>query len=139
MAAGDYVIPLDGKFYSGSEGSTASTERDNVDEVRLRMTARTAEAVRRGKTWVAKKPTVLEGTLEFKVFDLESDAFVAVLSAAFIAKSRVALKAESYSGNASLDADFYITGFSHDQNNAEIAVYNVTAEPTDELRDPTYS
>jgi hypothetical protein len=138
MAAGDYVLPLNGELFSGTAGSTPSTERDNVDEVRLRMTGRTAEAVRRKKSWVAKKITVREATLEFKAYDIESDAFVTALASAFMNGTKIALYPTSYSGGPGLDADFYVTGFSRDENNTEIGAYNVTAEPTDELRDPNW-
>ncbi len=139
MAAGDYRIGLDGKFYSGTAGTTASTERDNVDEVSLGLSTRTAEALRRGKTWVATVVIALEGTLTFKVFDIDSDAFVTVLRTAYMGKSRVALFPKDAATGEGLDADFYITGFTRDESNADIIAYNVEAKPTDELRDPAWS
>ena len=60
MAAGDYRIGLDGKFFYGPSGSQASTEANNVRNVNLNLSARTAEAVRRGKKWVAKNPVPRE-------------------------------------------------------------------------------
>jgi hypothetical protein len=36
--------------------------------------------VRRGKKWVAKKPVVTEATLEFEVYDIEADPFLAAAS-----------------------------------------------------------
>ena len=82
MAAGDYRIGLDGKFYHGPSGAQASTEADNVRNVNLNLSKRTAEAVRRGKKWVAKKPVVTEATLEFEIYDIEGDAFLGAVKSA---------------------------------------------------------
>jgi hypothetical protein len=138
MAAGDYRIGLDGIFNSGAAGSTAATERDNVDDVNLNLSKRVAEAVRRGKTWVAIKPTVTEATLEFTVFDIDSDAFVAVLRAAFLADTRVALYPKDAATGEGLDADWYITQFSRAEDNEDFIKYSVQARPTDEERDPAW-
>jgi len=81
MAAGDYRIGLDGKFHYGASGSQASTEADNVRNVNLNMSKRMAEAVRRGKSWVAKKPVITEGTVEFEIYDIEGDAFLTAVRA----------------------------------------------------------
>lgn len=139
MAAGDYRIGLDGVFLSGASGSTASTERDNVDDVNLSLSKRVAEAVRRGKTWVAIKPTVTEATLTFVVFDIDSDAFVAALRAAFMADTRIALYPKDASSGEGLDADWYITNFSRAEDNEDFIKYNVEARPTDEERDPSWA
>lgn len=138
MAAGDYRIGLNGKFYSGSAGSQAATERDNVDEVVATFTGRTAEALRRGKTYVATEVVALEHTLTFKVFDIESDAFVTQIRTAFFAKTKLAFWAKDASTGEGLDADYVITGFSRDENNANIIAYNVEAKPNDGQRNPVW-
>jgi len=91
MAAGDYRIGLDGKFFHGPAGATATTEADNVRNVNLNLSKRTAEALRRGKQWVAKKPIATEATLEFEIFDIEGDAFLAAIRDAFMNDTRIAL------------------------------------------------
>ena len=139
MAAGDYRVGLDGKFYYGSSGSQASTEADNVFNVNMGMTRRTAEAVRRGKTWVAKKPTIAEATVEFEMYDIDSDAFLTAIKDAFMNSTRIALYPTDASSGEGLDADFYITKFSRSEANEEFMTYSVTAEPTDEERDPAWS
>jgi len=111
MAAGDYRIGLDGKFFYGSSGSQASTEANNVRNVNLNLSARTAEAVRRGKKWVAKKPTVLEASVEFELFDIEGDSFLSTIKTAFMNRSKVALYPTDATSGEGLDADFYVTGF----------------------------
>lgn len=138
MAAGDYRIGLDGKFYRGAAGSTPSTEADNVDNVNLNCSARMAEAVRRGKTWVAKKAIILEATVDFELFDIEGDAFVAAIKAAFLGKSRIALYPTDADSGEGLDADYYISNFTRSESNTEFITYKVTAEPTDEQRDPNW-
>ena len=139
MAAGDYRVGLDGKFYYGTAGSQANTEANNVDDVSLSLSARTAEAVRRGKTWVANKPTVLEATLEFKLYDIDSDAFLAAIKNAYTGRTRIALYPRDAAGGEGLDADYYITAFNRSEDNEEFITYNVTAVPTDEQRDPTWT
>jgi hypothetical protein len=138
MAAGDYRIGLDGKFYYGDSGAQATTLADNVRNVNLAMSKRTAEAIRRGKTWVAKKPVITEGTLEFEIFDIEGDAFLTAVKNAFMNDTRIALYPTDAPSGEGLDGDFYITNFSRNEGNEEFVTYSVTAEPTDEERDPVW-
>jgi hypothetical protein len=138
MAAGDRRIGLDGVFYYGDAGSQADTEASNVDNVRVQLSARTAEAVERGKSFVTKKPTVLEPTLTFDVADKEGDAFVAALESAAYDKTRLALYPTDASSGKGLDADYYITEFSRSETNTQFITYSVTAVPTDESRDPVW-
>ncbi|HID74468.1 MAG TPA: hypothetical protein EYP56_00550, partial [Planctomycetaceae bacterium] len=84
MAAGDYRIGLDGKFLYGAAGSTATTEADNVRNVNLNLSKRVAEALRRGKKWVAKKTIATEAAVEFEILDIEGDAFLAQIKNAFM-------------------------------------------------------
>lgn len=139
MAAGDYRIGLDGKFLYGTAGSTATTEADNVQDVSLGVSARTAEAIRRGKTWVATKPTILEGTVEFGMLDIEGDSFLADIKSAFFGKTKIALYPKDAATGEGLDADYYIVDFKRDEANEEFISYNVTAKPTDETRDPSWT
>ena len=139
MAAGDYRIGLDGKFYYGTAGSQASTEADNVRNVNLNLTARTAEAVRRGKDWVAKKAVVLEAEITFEVYDIEADAFLSAIKNAYIGKSKIALYPTDASSGEGLDCDCYITSFGRNENNEDFIVYSVTAVPVDEQRDPSWT
>jgi hypothetical protein len=138
MAAGDYRIGLDGKFLYGPAGAPAPTETSNVRNVNLNLSKRTAEAVRRGKKWVAKKPVVTEATLEFEVYDIEADPFLAAVKTAFMNDTRVAFYPKDAASGEGLDADFYVTAFSRSESNEEFITYSVTAEPTDELRDPAW-
>ena len=138
MAAGDYRIGLNGKFHHGASGAQAATEANNVRNVNLNLSKRTAEAVRRGKKWVAKKPVITEGTVEFECYDIEADALVAALRAAFMADTRIALYPTDADTGEGLDADFYITKFSRNEANEDFITYSVTAEPTDEERDPNW-
>jgi len=139
MAAGDYRIGLDGVFYHGAAGATAATEADNVRNVNLNLSKRTAEALRRGKKWVAKKPIATEATLEFEIFDIEGDAFLAAIRDAFMNDNRIALYPTDDASGEGLDADYYITNFSRNESNEEFITYSATAEPTDEVRDPTWA
>jgi len=139
MAAGDYRIGLDGKFHYGASGSQASTEADNVRNVNLNMSKRMAEAVRRGKSWVAKKPVITEGTVEFEIYDIEGDAFLTAVKSAFMNDTRIALYPTDAASGEGLDADFYISSFSRNEANEEFIAYSVTAEPTDEERDPAWA
>ncbi len=139
MAAGDYRIGLDGKFHYGASGAQASTEADNVRNVNLNMSKRMAEAVRRGKKWVAKKPVITEGTVEFEIYDIEGDAFLAAVKSAFMNDTRIALYPTDAASGEGLDADFYISSFSRNEANEEFIAYSVTAEPTDEERDPAWA
>jgi len=138
MAAGDYRIGLDGKFYYGTAGNQASTEANNVRNVNLNLSKRTAEAVRRGKKWVAKKPVVTEASLEFEIFDIEGDAFLSAIKNAFMNDTRIALYPTDAASGEGLDADYYITNFSRNEANEDFITYSVTAEPTDEERDPAW-
>lgn len=139
MAAGDLRIGLNGIFYYGDSGSTASTEHNNVHDVTLNASARTAEALRRGKKWVTKKPTYLEASVDFKLHDVDSDALVPLLRAAYLNQTRIALYPTDASGGDGLDADYYVTKFTRNESNPDFITYEVTAEPTDEERDPSWS
>jgi len=138
MAAGDYRMGLDGKFYYGTAGAQANTEADNVRNVNLNLSKRTAEALRRGKKWVAKKTIATEASVEFEVFDIEGDSFLTNLKNAFMLNTKIALYPKDAASGEGLDADFYISGFSRNENNEDFIVYSVTAEPTDEQRDPAW-
>ena len=138
MAAGDYRIGLDGKFYYGSAGSTAGAEADNVRSVNLNLSKRTAEALRRGKKWVAKKPVATEATLEFEILDIEGDTFLSNIKNSFMNDTKVALYPTDGASGEGLDADYYITAFNRAENNEDFIVYSATAEPTDEGRDPNW-
>ncbi len=45
---------------------------------------------------------------------------------------------KSAASGEGLDADFYVTNFSRNEANEEFIAYSVTAEPTDEERDPAW-
>lgn len=139
MAAGDYRMGLDGAFLYGSAGSTPAGEADNVDNVNLEMSARMAEALRRNKKFVSKKPTYLECSLSFSLYDIEGDVLVAAIRAAFVNKTRVAMYPKDADSGEGLNADWYISKFSRTEDNEGYIMYAVTAEPTDELRDPTWA
>ena len=138
MAAGDVELGLNGDFLYGSGGSPASTSTINVDDVSVKMTKRFAEWVRRTRKWVGKKPTTREASIEFKVLAVEGDAFLTAVESAWINDTRIALYPKSSSSGKGLDGDFYIGDFNRDEDNEEAIVYNVTAVPTDELREPEW-
>lgn len=141
MATGDIRVGLEGEFYYGTAGTTPTTEAENVDSVSLSISKRTAERIKRHKRYVTKKVTVTEATLSFEISDEEGDAFLTAIKNAAMNDTRIALYAldvESASGGEGLDADWYITEFSRDENNAEFVSYKVTAVITDEDRDPSW-
>jgi hypothetical protein len=138
MAAGDYRIGLHGEFLYGAAGSPATTVANNVRNVNLNLSKRTAEALRRGKQWVAKKTIATEASVEFEIFDIEGDTFLAQIKTAFMNDAKVALYPKDDASGEGLDADYYITGFSRNESNEDFIIYSVTAEPTDEQRDPTW-
>ena len=135
MAAGDMFIGLDGEFLQGTAGSTPSTEAENVDDVAVKLSSRTAEAVRRGKKFVTKKPTVLEAQLTFKIYVVEGDTFLDDIMSAWINKTRLALYGKQSTSGKGANGDWYITDVSDQQNNGEFISHTVTAELTEELRD----
>jgi len=139
MAAGDYRVGIEGKFYYGTAGSQAGTEADNVDNCEVAMSTIMAEALRRGKTWKSKKPIAKEAAISWMMYDIESDAFLAAIRAAFMNQTRVALWPTDATSGEGLDADFYISEFRRSEDNEGFITYNVKAEPTDELRDPAWS
>jgi len=138
MAAGDMRIGLNGKFYRGAAGAQASTEVDNVDDVVLNMSKRVAEALRRGKKWVSIKPTGTEGSIEFKMWDIEGCTHLSAIESAFMNDTRIALYPTDAASGKGLDGDYYIVGFNRNEDNEDYIFYNVTARPTDEQRDPTW-
>ena len=101
----------------------------------------TAERVKRHRKYVTKKVTVTEATLNFEIVDEEGDAFLTAIKNAAMNDTRVALYAldvAKASGGEGLDADWYITEFSRDENNTEFVSYKVTAVLTDEDREPAW-
>jgi hypothetical protein len=139
MAAGDLRIGLEGEFLYGTAGVTPTVEADNVDNVALAISKRTAERIQRHKRYVAKKVTVTEATLSFEITDEDSDAFLAAIRAAAMADTRIAMFAKDITAGEGLDADWYITEFSRDESNSEFISYKVTAVVTDEDRDPAWT
>lgn len=138
MAAGDYTIALDGKFYYGTAGSQADTETTNVENVKLDLSPQTASVTPRGKTYTTTKPLSLDASLTFDVYDIEEDSFVSSLITAVTGKTSVALFPTDLStGGAGLDGDFYVTGFTRDET--DLTKYNVTCKPTHEDRDPSWT
>jgi len=138
MAAGDYRMGLNGVFNYGTAGSQAATPADNVDGVNLSLNAETAEAKRRGKTWVASNVTYLSAELTWKMYDIEADAFLMAIKNAYTGKGKIALYPTDVAAGEGLDADWYITGFNRTEDNDGYIMYDVTAKPTDEQRDPTW-
>lgn len=138
MAAGEYRKGLNGVFKYGTAGAQADTEADNVDDVTMNMSKRVAEALRRGKVYVAKKPIATEVSIDFKAWDIVGDAFVTALETAFFADTRIALYPTSEQSGKGLDADYYITSFQRQEDNDGFVFYTVKAEPTDEERDPVW-
>ena len=139
MAEGDLRIGLNGVFKYGTAGSTAGTTTNNVDGVALNVDIETVKSLRRGKTWQSTKAIAKSPSLSFTVEDREGDAFMAALKTAAIGLSRIALYPTDVAGGDGLDADYYITGFNREEGNTDAITYSVTAEPTDELRDPSWS
>ena len=139
MAAGDRRIGLDGTFYWGAAGSTATTEAKNVDDVSLAIEGNEINGVERGSTWEYTDVTHLKGTLTFKVTDKVGDALVDALTTACIDKSKIALYPTLVESGKGLNADYKITGFTRDEGNTAHVVYNVTAKPNDEERDPEFA
>jgi len=138
MAAGDYRMGLDGKFYYGTAGTTAASEANNVDGVNLNLSSDEAEAKRRGKKWVATKVTYLRGELSWNMYDIEADPFLAAIKNAYIGKGKVALYPTDGASGEGLDGDYTITGFNRTEDNEGYIMYAVTAKPIDEQRDPIW-
>lgn len=139
MAVGDFRIALDGSFKYGPAGISAPTVSNNVDSVQFAGTAIEASALRRGKRWKMTKAIALDGTLSFKVWDIEGDALVAALETAFMSLGKIALWPTAANSGKGLDADYAITGFNRGEENEQGFVeISVTAKPNDEQRDPVY-
>jgi hypothetical protein len=138
MATGDIRIGLEGVFLYGTAGTTPTTEAVNVDAVALAISKRTAERIKRHKKYVAKKVTVTEATLSFEITDEEGDAFLTAVKTAAMNDTALAMYATDITSGEGLNADWYITEFSRDENNAEFINYKVTAVLTDEDRDPVW-
>jgi len=135
MAAGDMPIGLDGKMYYGDAGATPDTEATEVDDVNIKLSARLAEAIRRGKKFVTKKPSVLEAQLTFKIFVVEGDAFRVALRSAYMNKTRLAIYPTEEESGEGPNCDWYVTEFSEAQPNPDFLAHTVTCELTEELRD----
>lgn len=138
MAAGDHRVGLNGDFKHGTAGAQATTISTNVDDVNFNTTARMAEALKRGKTYVMKKPIALEASIDFKVWDIVGDALVAALETAYFTKARIALYPTTEQSGKGLDADYYISQFQRQSDNEDFVFYSVKAEPTDEARNPVW-
>jgi len=131
-------IALLGKFYWGAAGSQAATETTNVENVKLSLNPATASRTRRTKTYTMTKVLSLDPELTFDVYDEASDSFLSAILTAATAKSRIAMfPTDTSTSGVGLDADFYITGCDRDET--DLTKYNVTAKPTDEVRDPAWS
>ena len=140
MAAGDYRVGIEGKFYYGVAGSQAGTEADNVDDCECGMSKKMAQALRRGKKFVANKPIATEGSISWSMFDIEGDAFLLAVRQAFAADTRLALwPTDAPSGGEGPDWDVYISEFNRTEDNDGFVIYKVKAVPTDEARDPVWS
>jgi len=137
MAAGDVLLGLNGSFCYGAGGGTPSTVAENVDEVKLSMSKRFAEWIKRNVDYVGKKPTVRECQLTFKVYDIEGDAFLAAILAEWAADARIALYPKDATSGTGLDADWYVE-CQRSEDNQGVITYEVTAHLTDEARQPSW-
>ncbi|MBT9156653.1 MAG: hypothetical protein DDT37_01641 [Firmicutes bacterium] len=129
---------LNGPFFYGPAGVTATTRTMNVSEVVLTLGKRTVEWLRRGQQWVATKPVASEASLDFKVWDLTGSGIVANLLDSYLRDRRIALFATTELSGNGLDADFYVVQMDRDEGNENLVQYTVKAVPTDEQRVPVW-
>lgn len=138
MAAGDMQLTMDGDFCADSTpGSSATTVRDNCDEVKLGVSKTVYKWLKRGKKWRGAKPTAGDITLEWKMWKFEGDAFYTIIKTAWLENTALALYAKDPTGEG-MDADFYVADFQETQTNEGGIEATVKVEHTDEKRDPQY-
>lgn len=139
MAVGDVQIGLDGKFYYGTAGSTASTEATNIEDVTVNLSSTDVDITRRGSTWEVSKTILLSGEVTATLQKREGDAFMATVEAAYLAKTRIAIYAKSATSGKGLDADVYVTQMNDNQPLKDKQTYELTFKITDEQRVPTFA
>lgn len=124
------ILGLDCKLYHGTAGSTASTEAKNVKDVKLSLSAGSADITTRDSNgWRVKVATLKEASLTFKVLYLSSDPFFSALKAAYLGNGAIAIKVGDDTG-AGLDADWDVTQLDLDQSFEEGVWVDCTCEPT---------
>lgn len=139
MAAGDVQIGLDGKFYYGTAGSTASTEATNIEDVTVNLSTTEVDITRRGSTWEGSKVILLTGEITATLQKREGDAFMTSVETAYLNKTRIAIYAKSSSTGKGLNADCYVTQMNDGQPLKDKQTYDLTFKITDELRTPTFA
>ena len=124
------ILGLDCKLYHGTAGSTASTEATNVKDVKLSLSAGSADITTRSSNgWRVKAATLKEASLTFKVLYLSSDSFFTALKTAYLGNSALAIRVGDDTA-AGLDADWNVTQFDLDQSLEEGVWIDVTCQPT---------
>ncbi len=139
MAAGDVQIGLDGKFYYGSAGSTASSEAVNIEDVTVNLSTTEVDITRRGSTWESSKTILLSGEVTATLQKREGDAFMATVESAYLNKTRIAIYAKSAAAGKGLNADCYVTQMNDGQPLKDKQTYELTFKITDEERAPAFS
>jgi len=136
-----FKLGLDGKFYRGAAGTTASTLVENVKDVTLSIEKGTADITRRksGK-WRSTKTTLMDGTLEWEMVWDPDDADIVAIKDAFFNDTPIALAVFDAAppDGKGLDADFVITKFGRNEPLEEGMTVPVEAKPNDELRIPDW-
>ncbi len=142
MADGDFRIGLNGAFKYGLASdlgvSQAATEATNVDNVQLAISMVEASFTKRGVEWEDSRPVIKQGTLTFKVAEVEDSAGTALLAQLETAvfanpPTKLSLWPTTSGSGKGLDAPYYITGFDRSEDNPDIVAYNVTAKPSNEV------
>lgn len=131
----------DAKLYRGAAGAQATTEMGNVKDVTVTLETATADVTTRGTSgWRAKKPTLKEMSVEFKMVDKSENADITAIKTAYLAGSPIALWAKDAADGEGPDADFYITSFGREEGLEDAVIYSVKAEACDDSgRAPTWS
>ena len=140
MAADDMHVGLYGLLRYGTAGSQAATLTDNVAEVKFSGGGITATGRRRGKRYKGVKPAGKEvPTVSCKIWDIESDAFLAAVVTAWQNDTKIAIYAKDRTGGEGPDFDAYVTQLERDEDDEGIIFHNVTFSNAIDGRDFAWS
>ncbi|MDD4889060.1 MAG: hypothetical protein PHU85_03950 [Phycisphaerae bacterium] len=131
----------DAQLWRGTAGSQATANITDIKDVTITADIGTADVTTRTSAgYRAKKPTLTDLSIEFKLLNVASSTHVTALRTAAFAKTAVALWARDHVTGEGPDADFYITSFGREEALEDGIWYSVKAEACDDNgRSPTWS
>lgn len=126
------VRGIDAKLYYATDGVSGGTwvEAGNISADAINFTADEIEdTTRDNQGWKSFTTGLKDGTLEFTMNWLPSDAAFTAFKDAFDTPSHIGIRLLDQAGGEGFEADFRVSGFSWDRSKDGVQEVTVSARP----------